>query len=123
MNMTKIKAPLLVGASRRGNTDKKRSHCNSNNHYLKDKKFNYFLLPTPKQYYETVFSNLKIKSEWTNVRCCFHHDSNPSLSINLISGGFHCFSCGASGGDVISFAMQRYHLTFKEACKQLGAWR
>jgi hypothetical protein len=121
--MNTIKSPLLVDASTRGDTDKKRTHYNSNTHYFKNKKFNPSLLPKPQQYYATVFSNLKIKSDWINVRCCFHDDSNPSLSINLISGGFHCFACGICGCDVISFVMQRYHLTFKEACKQLGAWR
>lgn len=79
------------------------------------------LLPTAVAYYSNEFPDIKRKSEWVKVRCCFHADSKPSLSINLISGGFNCFACGAKGSDVISFAMLRYQLTFKEACQHLGA--
>ena len=71
-------------------------------------------------FYSKEFPEIKIKSQWEKVRCCFHVDSNPSLSINLISGGFHCFACGAKGGDIISFIMKRYHMTFKETCRYLG---
>lgn len=84
------------------------------------KRINRSALPNPAIFYSKEFPGIKIKSEWTKVRCCFHADSNPSLSINLISGGFNCFACGTKGGDVISFVMQRYQFTFKQACKQLG---
>src|SRR5690348_2828361 len=86
------------------------------------KRINRSLLPTAATYYSKQFPGIKLKSQWVKVFCCFHSDSNPSLSINLISGGFNCFACGAKGGDVISFVMQRYHLTFKEACLQLGVY-
>ena len=33
-----------------------------------------------------------------NVRCPFHEDRNPSLSLNLALGLWNCHSCGASGG-------------------------
>lgn len=32
------------------------------------------------------------------VLCPFHGDHHASMSVNLYSGYFHCFSCGASGG-------------------------
>lgn len=32
------------------------------------------------------------------VRCIFHQDASPSLSIDLDRGIFHCFGCGAEGG-------------------------
>ena len=32
------------------------------------------------------------------VRCLFHQDKTPSLSIDIERGLFHCFGCGASGG-------------------------
>src|SRR5262245_48100658 len=32
------------------------------------------------------------------VRCPFHQDRTPSLSVDLEAGMFHCFGCGASGG-------------------------
>jgi putative DNA primase/helicase len=31
------------------------------------------------------------------VCCPFHQDENPSLSVKLSSGLFHCFACGAKG--------------------------
>jgi hypothetical protein len=81
------------------------------------------LLPAPAKYYTGEFPNLKIKSEWVKVRCCFHSpDLTPSLSINMVNGHFRCFSCGAKGGDIISFHMQRYELNFIEAVTFLGGW-
>jgi hypothetical protein len=31
-------------------------------------------------------------------------------------------ACGARGGDVLAFHMQRYELRFIDAAKALGAW-
>lgn len=79
------------------------------------------LLPTPAEYYVSEFPGLKIKSEWIKVKCCFHEDKTPSLSINMVNGNFRCFSCGEKGGDVLAFHRKRYGLAFFEAVKQLGA--
>jgi hypothetical protein len=43
--------------------------------------------------------------------------------VNLATGGFRCFACGAKGGDVIAFLRLRYGLDFVSACRQLGAWK
>jgi hypothetical protein len=32
------------------------------------------------------------------VRCRFHEDQSPSLSLDLDRGVFHCFGCGTGGG-------------------------
>lgn len=32
------------------------------------------------------------------VRCIFHEDGSPSLSVDLDRGLFHCFGCGLGGG-------------------------
>src|SRR5215813_15272989 len=32
------------------------------------------------------------------VRCIFHEDRTPSLSLDLDAGIFHCFGCGVGGG-------------------------
>jgi hypothetical protein len=32
------------------------------------------------------------------VRCVFHHDQRPSLSIDIDRGLFNCFACVAKGG-------------------------
>ena len=33
-----------------------------------------------------------------SVRCIFHQERTPSLSVDLDRGLFHCFGCGAEGG-------------------------
>lgn len=76
-------------------------------------------LPSPFVYYKKIFPNIKQGSEWVNACCCFHNDSNPSLSINLKSGGFFCHACHAKGGDVLAFHQQHFKLGFKEALLQL----
>lgn len=120
--MQKIKSPLLVDASRKGKPNKKQMHCNSNTYYFKNKKFNPLLLPEPKQYYLTIFPNLKNNSEWISVICCFHEDKNPSLRINLSTGAFRCFGCGIKGRDVLAFHQQLHQLNFIEAVSLFGAW-
>ena len=37
--------------------------------------------------------------------CCFHSDSNPSLSLNEDLGLFNCFGCHASGNIIKFYAM------------------
>lgn len=51
--------------------------------------------------------------------CPFHSDSNPSLSLNLSSGAFNCFSCGAKGGPV-DLLMQTGGLDFKTTLTRLA---
>ena len=45
-----------------------------------------------------------------------------SFSVNLANGGFYCHGCAVKGGDMVVFLRLRYGLSFKDACKQLGAW-
>jgi hypothetical protein len=42
--------------------------------------------------------------------------------VNVQTGAFHCFSCGAKGGSLIDFVMLRVGCDFKQAVQQLGAW-
>jgi len=52
--------------------------------------------------------------------CPFHTDRfEGSFHVNLVSGGFNCFSCHAKGGDVISYTRQKYQLGFKPALSKL----
>lgn len=57
--------------------------------------------------------------------CPFHEDSTPgSFKANLENGAFVCFSCGAKGGDIISFSQKKYKIGFRQALEQLGyEWR
>lgn len=80
------------------------------------------LLPTPARYFRQQGLVLKGGGEWKSAVCPFHDDSNPSLRVRLDSGGFKCMACGAHGGDVLAFHMQRCNMTFVQAAKDLGAW-
>lgn len=82
------------------------------------------LLPPPKVFYERELGKLsRPRRGWALGRCPFHQSkSGKSFSVNLESGGFHCFGCDARGGDVLSFLRQRDGLSFKEAAQRLGAW-
>ena len=85
-------------------------------------KFRRDLLPSADDYFNAQNVTLNGRGEWKSALCPFHEDSNPSLRINSHSGGFRCMTCGAHGGDVLSFHQQRYGQSFVEAAKALGAW-
>ena len=80
---------------------------------------------SPKDYYK---DNLKgslgkpSNNNWHvwNGLCPFHADKNSgSFFINIRTGAFKCFSCGSSGGDIISFHMLNRSINFKTAIKEL----
>jgi CHC2 zinc finger len=83
------------------------------------------LLPPVRQFYEQELGELRRPSRgWATPKsgCPFHESrSKKSFSVNLESGGYYCFSCGAKG-DMVSFVMKRYDLGFVVAAKQLGAY-
>ncbi len=55
-------------------------------------------------------------------RCPFHEDKHAgSFFVNLNTGAFNCFSCGAKGGDIIAFIQLRDRLTFVECIRKLSA--
>jgi len=78
-------------------------------------------LPEPCAFYEGEGLSLKGRGLWRMTSCPFHGGSD-SFSINAQSGGFKCWACGAHGGDVLSFLMQRYGVGFVEGARKLGAW-
>jgi DNA primase len=57
--------------------------------------------------------------------CPFHDDRHKgNFRVNLSTGSFKCFSCGAGGGDIIAFQMRRGDLTFREALESFSHdWR
>lgn len=79
-------------------------------------------LPAPASYFADEGMILTGRGEWRSTLCPFHPDSHPSLRVRMDSGGFRCMTCGAHGGDVLAFHMQRYGHSFKEAAQSLGAW-
>lgn len=50
------------------------------------------------------------------VKCPFHHDKTPSMSINFDKGLYHCFSCGR-GGHISSLY---WEMTGESLYKALG---
>jgi len=84
---------------------------------------------SPHDYYlqEQALDRFKAKSGgWVEAGLCpFHQDATAgSFRINLENGAYRCFSCGAKGGDILSFAMTKYGFSFPEVIQQLAkAWR
>ena len=64
---------------------------------------------------------VSLKRAGSNVKglCPFHGEKTPSFTVNPVRQSFHCFGCG-EGGDVLSFMMKYYNLTFPETMKQLA---
>ncbi len=85
--------------------------------------FNRALLPEPFDFYRNQLHKFHTSGKWAKAICPFHEDHTPSLSINIETGSYRCFGCGAHGGGVIDFYMQIHGADFKTAAKALGAWR
>lgn len=58
---------------------------------------------------------------WTGGGLCpFHDDTHRgNFRVNLDSGAFTCFACGAKGGDIIAFVRLRHGLSFPDALLSL----
>lgn len=72
------------------------------------------------QLYESNIYNLKPPNSknWALGTCPFHDDTNPSFSVNLDSGAFICFACGAKGS-VFTFYMKLFGVDFEKAVSLL----
>lgn len=79
-------------------------------------------LPSWEAYADLAGLTLIGRGRWRNVRCNFHDDGNPSMRVNVESGGWICMSCGAKGGDPLAHHMARSGLDFVQAARELGAW-
>src|SRR2546426_8432419 len=51
------------------------------------------------------------------LRCPFHEDKTPSLSISAETGKFHCFGCNAKGGDIFDFVVTKEGITAGDRTK------
>jgi len=72
-----------------------------------------------RDFYDNELPGIKWNGKDGKVRCCFHEDKEPSLSINNATGFYKCFGCDASG-DVFSFYMQKHGVDFPQALKAMG---
>ncbi len=73
------------------------------------------------QIVDIVGECVSLKRAGTNMKglCPFHGEKTPSFMVSPERQTFHCFGCG-EGGDVLSFVMKYYNLTFPEALKELA---
>ena len=68
-----------------------------------------------------VFIRYGLKLGRKGAMCCpFHREKTPSFKIYQNGKKFHCFGCGADG-DVISFAMRYYGITYGQAITRLAS--
>ncbi len=83
--------------------------------------FNRKLLPPTAEFYAREGVALRGGGAWRLAPCVFHEDRRPSMSVSVETGGFKCHACGAKGGNVLDFFMQRHGVPFIEAANALGA--
>jgi putative DNA primase/helicase len=79
------------------------------------------LLPDPETYFKQAGLALLGHGKQRQGPCPIHGGSD-SLSVNVETGCFFCFACGAKGGDMLDFHRQVQGLGFLEAARELGAW-
>jgi len=72
------------------------------------------------KFYKERIPSLQINGKPEAVGLCpFHDDTNPSLSVNLDTGLYRCYACGAKG-DVFSFYMETNGVDFPTALKEMA---
>lgn len=79
----------------------------------------------PAAFYQSELPDMPTPKSWgwaDGGLCSFHSDTKRgNFRVNLDSGAFKCFACGAKGGDVIAFLQARDGLTFRDALHRLAA--
>ncbi len=109
-------APVAAGSGARQWNQLYGSHSNPRGEFRRE------MLPDPLTYYAAEGIPLSGRGAWRDAVCQFHADTRPSMRVHAETGAFKCMSCGASGGDVLSFHRRRHVLGFVEAAQALGAW-
>lgn len=81
----------------------------------------------PAEFYHHELPGVILKKQgWNDGGLCrFHADNKTgSFRVNLTTGGYKCFACGAAGGDIIDFVMASHGLNFADALAKLADdWR
>ncbi len=71
-------------------------------------------------FYTDALPSLKINgSSKAMALCCFHEDTNPSLSLNLTTGQWNCLA-GCGGGSIFDFHMKRHGTDYRTAFNVLA---
>ena len=72
------------------------------------------------KFYQELVPSLKINGKPDALGLCPEHgDSHPSLSVNLKTGLFRCFSCNFKG-DIFTFYQKVKGVDFPTALKEIG---
>jgi len=66
------------------------------------------------KFFAEYLPDLKDSTSKQKVLCCFHEESDASLSIDLEKGLYFCHSC-RKGGDIYKWYMHWHKCNFKEA--------
>jgi DNA primase len=77
----------------------------------------------PSDFYRHNLHNAPLNNpDWNEGGLCpFHADRKPgSFYVNLSTGAYKCFSCGAKGGDIIAFTKAVHGLSFPDALTKLA---
>ena len=77
----------------------------------------------PLDFYSHELPDAKLKhGVWVDGGLCPFHDdhSRGSFKVNLVTGAYRCFSCDASGGDIIDFVRASRGLNFIEALQKIA---
>jgi len=69
-------------------------------------------------FYQSELPSLRQSGREASAVCPFHHDRNPSFSVNMETG-LWCCHAGCGGGNPVDFVMKRYGLTFAQALRKL----
>ena len=76
---------------------------------------------SPADYYDTCSGRPSAEGWVDGGLCPFHDDNHPgSYRVNLETGGYVCFSCGAKGGDIIAHYQQAHNFSFGRALRELA---
>jgi hypothetical protein len=79
-------------------------------------------LPDAASFFEGEGLHLVGPGKWRTAACEFHGGSD-SLRVNVETGAWVCMAgCGAKGGDVLGYRMQKYGEEFIEAAQALDCW-
>ena len=82
-------------------------------------------LPAPLSYLASAGLRIgKCRGSWIKACCPIHKggaEKNPSMSVEVNTGGFFCHSCGIKGGDIVALhRLIHPNLGFREAVADLG---
>jgi len=74
------------------------------------------------EFYSKLLPDIqKVGGQQIKAAYPFHSDGDPSLSIKVDSGRFHCFGCGKSGDALKFYGLLKGHSRFPEIPQGIGA--